>query len=146
MSPVEDKKMIQEQIAIRYPVVLVGPFVQQDIAASQTDVDLTIAADHIGQLMPHGGKIIGATAQLSVVATTGTLTWKATVDGVEIPVTARVITTETEDIVKFSTNLDAPGFAEGLQIGAQITTDGAWDGLASDIAVWLWVVMDNWEF
>ena len=139
--------MLQEKIAIRHPMVCIGPFVDQNVDASQTDADLTIAGgDHTGVLMPQSGSIVGMSVLLNAAGSAGELTVGASIDGTEDSGTTQTITTAVEAIPTFVVDSDAPRFDAGEQIGAQITTDASWNGTTADLVVWLWVVYDDWEF
>lgn len=121
-------------------------FVQDNLAASQTDVQLniaevaagaTLAVD--GYVMPWAGEIVGISYVLSAAATAGTLTIGATVGGTEKTDPTLSVTTGVggSDKAARGTTL----FAAGDKIGAEITTDGSWDGTSSDLGVTVWVIL-----
>lgn len=123
-------------------------FFQADVAASQTDVQLSVsavdnAADDqlavVGYTMPFEGEIVAVTADLSAAATAGTLTVGPTVGGTEKTDPTLSITTETTKSDKALRG--AAVFAAGDIIGAEITTGGTWDGTAADLAVVVWVLL-----
>jgi hypothetical protein len=121
-------------------------FMQDALAASQTDVQLLIAevasaaSNAIdGYVMPFAGEIVGITARLSAAATAGTLTVGPTVNGTEKTDPTLSITTAqsaSDTAVRGTT-----GFAAGDLIGAEITTGGTWDGTTADLGVVVWVLL-----
>ena len=121
-------------------------FAQDAVAASQTDAQLSImetAATGIqlvdGYTMPFDGEIVAVTADLDTAAGAGSLTVGATVGGTEDADTTITITTAVNGrqvIPRGKTS-----FVAGDIIGAEITTDGSWDGTASDLAVQIWVLL-----
>jgi hypothetical protein len=121
-------------------------FMQDNLAASQTDVQLLIgevasaASNAIdGYVMPFAGEIIGITARLSAAATTGTLTVGPTVGGTEKTDPTLSITTavSASDTAPRGTST----FVAGDLIGAEITTGGTWDGTTADLGVVVWVLL-----
>lgn len=121
-------------------------FMQDALAASQTDVQLLIAevasaaSNAIdGYVMPFAGEIIGITARLSAAATTGTLTVGPTVNGTEKTDPTLSITTavSASDTAPRGTS----AFVAGDLIGAEITTGGTWDGTTADLGVVVWVLL-----
>lgn len=123
-------------------------FHQADVAATQTDVQLsTVAVDNAaddqlgtdGYVMPFDGEVIAVSARLSAAATAGTLTVGATVGGTEK-------TDPTLSITTAQSAYDTAGrgvsvFSAGDLIGAEITTSGTWDGLTADLTVVVWVLL-----
>lgn len=130
------------------PVKLVGlRFMQDNVAASQTDVQLavaevasatTIAND--GDTMPWAGTIIGVSYQLSAAGSAGTLTIGPTVNGTEQADPTLSVTTGTSGYDTASRG--AATFAAGDRIGAEITTDGSWNGTSSDLSVVVWCLVE----
>lgn len=121
-------------------------FMQDALAASQTDVQLLIgevasAASNAvdGYVMPFAGEIVGITARLSAAATTGTLTVGPTVNGTEKTDPTLSITTAVSawDTAPRGTST----FAAGDLIGAEITTGGTWDGTTADLTVTVYVIL-----
>lgn len=121
-------------------------FFQDNLAASQTDVQLLVnevasaAANAVsGYTMPFDGEIVAVTADLSAAATAGTLTVGPTVGGTEKTDPTLSITTQTtrRDVA----SRGAAVFSAGDIIGAEITTDGSWDGTTADLAVIVWVIL-----
>lgn len=123
-------------------------FTQADLAASQTDVQLSVSAvdnaadDQLqvdGYVSPFDGEIVGITARLSAAATTGTLTVGPTVNGTEKADPTLSITTQQSrsDTAPRGT---AP-FVAGDLIGAEITTGGTWDGTTADLCVVVYAIL-----
>lgn len=121
-------------------------FMQDALAASQTDVQLLIAevasaaSNAIdGYVMPFAGEIVAVTARLSAAATAGTLTVGPTVNGTEKTDPTLSITTavSASDTAVRGTST----FVAGDLIGAEITTGGTWDGTTTDLGVVVWVLL-----
>lgn len=135
---------IQRYIAKGQIVSLV--FAQDAVAASQTDAQLSImetAATGIqlvdGYTMPWAGEIVAVTADVDTAAGAGSLTVGATVGGTEDADTTITITTAVNG--RLVVPRGKATFVAGDIIGAEITTDGSWDGTASDLAVQIWVLL-----
>jgi hypothetical protein len=129
-------------------------FFQDNVAASQTDVQLLVnevasAAGNAvdGFVMPWPGNIVAISARLSAAATAGTLSVGPTINGTEQTDPTLAITTAAS-AYDAGTRLAAglPAFAAGDLIGAEITTNGSWDGTSSDLAVVVFVVVDMTSF
>lgn len=121
-------------------------FTQDAVAASQTDAQLSIMENAAtssllvnGLNMPFDGEIVAVTADLDAAASAGSLTVGATVGGTEDADTTITITTETA--VRNVVPRGKATFVAGNLIGAEITTTGAWNGTASDLAVVVWVLL-----
>jgi hypothetical protein len=121
-------------------------FMQDAVAASQTDVPLSIAevdsATNIavdGYVAPFEGEIVAVTARLSAAASAGSLTIGPTINGTGRTDPALAITTAQSawDTAPRGTAT----FAAGDLIGAEITTDSSWNGTAADLAVVVWVLL-----
>ena len=135
-----------EQIAARGQIVPLL-FVQDNVAASQTDVQLNIqevasaAALLIdGLTMPWAGSVVGISVNLSAAATAGQLTAGASIDGTESATTRQTITTATAARAVFQA--DAVRFVAGDKLGVEITTSGTWDAVTADLAVIVYVLLD----
>lgn len=130
------------------PVKLVAlNFCQDNVAASQSNVQLnvvevasaaTLAVD--GITMPWAGTIVGVSYSLSAAATAGTLTIGATVGGTEAADPTLSVTTGTSG--SDTAKRGVATFAAGDLIGAEITTDGSWDGTSSDLVVTVWALVE----
>jgi hypothetical protein len=136
----------ERQIPNQYPIVPLV-FMQDNVAASQSDVQLLVAevasaASNAvdGYCMPWPGTIVGISAVLSAAGSAGTLTAGATVAGTEGADPTLTITTEAAKADTAFRGV-AP-FAAGDVIGAEITTDGSWNGTTSDLAVTVWVMFE----
>lgn len=121
-------------------------FMQDNVAASQSDVQLTIAevatpsANAVDSYrMPWAGEVVAVSAVLSAAGSAGTLTVGPTIGGTECTDPTLSITTATSasDYCPRGTNQ----FAAGALIGAEITTDGSWNGTSSDLGVTVWVLL-----
>lgn len=122
-------------------------FAQDNVAASQTDAQLNIqevaaaaALAITGYTMPFKGCIVAIGYDLSAAGTAGVFTVGPTVGGTEKATLTQTVgtTTQGRGVVK----RDSIPFAAGDIIGAEITTDGSWDGTTSDLAVTVWVLLD----
>ena len=121
-------------------------FFQDNLAASQTDVQLLVgevasaAANAVdGFVMPFDGEIVAISARLSAAATAGTLTVGPTVGGTEK--TDPTLSITTAQSARDTAPRGAAVFSAGDLIGAEITTDGSWDGTSADLAVIVWVIL-----
>lgn len=130
------------------PVQLIPlQFMQDNVAASQTDVQIPIAqvasaAENAiaGYKMPWAGVVVGISAVLEAAGSAGSLTIGATVNGTEAADPTLSITTEAS---KADTAFrGAAPFAAGDVIGAEITTDGTWNGTSADLGVTVWCLVE----
>jgi hypothetical protein len=118
------------------------PFVQDQLAASQTNAQLTmqdsaVAVDGIS--MPFDGEVVGISYDLSAAATAGSLTVGATVDGTEDADSTVTITTAKKGYQRIQRRKIR--FKAGAQLGVEITTSATWDGTTADLVVTLWVLL-----
>lgn len=134
----------QHLVQNAYPIIALQ-FMQDNVAASQTDVQLNIAevasaATNAvdGVTMPWAGIIVGISYNLSAAGTAGTLSIGPTVNGTEQADPTLAVTTAASgyDLAVRG----AATFAAGDRIGAEITTNGSWDGTTSDLGVTVWVM------
>ncbi len=123
-------------------------FTQADVAASQTDVQLSIqsvdnAADDqlaiTGYIAPFAGEIVSIAWKLSAAGTTGTFTIGPTVGGTEK--TSLTQTVGTAASGRSAVLRGTIPFAAGDEIGAEITTGGTWDGTGADLVVQVGVLL-----
>ena len=117
-------------------------FTQGAVAASQTNVQLGVAdgvADVVGYTMPFSGEIIAISADLDAAASAGSLTVGATLNGTEKADPTLTLTTAA--VARDTCPRDTNKFASGDIIGAEITSDGSWNGTTSDLAVIVWVLL-----
>lgn len=122
--------------------LVVYTFGQDAVAASQTDVQLPRAIGEASQAVdnsvaPWDGFIAGLAYTLSAAGSAGVFTIGATVNGTENATTTQTVGTTTEGYKAFDEST-AP-FAAGANIGAEITTDGSWDGTSADLVVDVYV-------
>lgn len=122
-------------------------FMQDNVAASQSNVQLLVAevasaASNAcdGYCMPWAGNIVGISFQLSAAGSAGTLTIGPTVGGTEAADPTLSVTTAAAGADTATRGTAA--FAAGDVIGAEITTDGSWNGTSSDLVVTVWVLME----
>jgi len=127
-------------------LVRLGPFMQDNVAASQTDVQLLVAEVAsaagnaiAGEIVPLAGEIIAISWKLSAAGTAGALSIGPTVGGTEKTALTQAVTTAASGTAKVPRGTAL--FAAGDEIGAEITTDGSWDGTTSDLAVWVDVLL-----
>lgn len=119
-------------------------FGQDALAASQTDVQLPVVMGEASQAvagytMPTAGEVLYLTADLSAAGSAGTLTIGATIGGTEDADSTLSITTETTKVKTLTRNTMV--FAAGDILGAEITTDGSWNGTTADLAVVIYVAL-----
>ena len=121
-------------------------FMQDAVAASQTDVQLPVAEVNAGAgnaidgyVMPFAGEVVAITGRLSAAATAGTLTIGPTVGGTEKSALTQTVTTGQSP--RGTAARGTASFAAGDLVGAEITTDGSWDGTTADLAVTVWVLV-----
>lgn len=119
-------------------------FGQDALAASQTNVQLPVAVGEASQAvtgytMPFGGEIVAIAADLSAAGSAGSLTIGATIAGTEGADPTLSITTETTK--KDTAVRGTARFNAGDVLGAEITTDGSWNGTTADLAVTVYVLL-----
>lgn len=133
---------------LQYPYTVVPlTFMQDNVAASQTDVQLPVAevsggVSNVvdGYVMPFAGCIIAISYDLSAAATAGVLTIGPTINGTEQADPTLSVTLGTNGSDKASR--EAAPFTAGQRIGAEITTTSVWDSTTADIAVNVWVLLE----
>jgi len=138
--------MLQEAIAVKNPVVAVGPLSASNLAASQSDVQLALPAGNTGIVMPCGGYVIGFSWKQSAAASAGSMTIGVTIDGTEKAATTQTVTTAVEGRPTFKTDAGAPRFAAGEEVGLEFTTDASWNATTADLDAVLFVVFEGWDF
>lgn len=121
-------------------------FMQDAVAASQTDVQLPIAEVNAGAgnqvdgyVMPFAGEIVGISYKLNAAGTTGVFTIGPTIGGTEQA--GLTVTVGTTAAGRATVPRDTYKFVAGADIGAEITTGGTWDGTSSDVGVTVWVLL-----
>lgn len=122
-------------------------FYQDAVAASQTNAQLSVnenAATGIslvqGYTMPFDGEVMAIAADLDTAGAAGVFTVGASIDGTEDADTT--ITMGTATGVSLAVARGLAGFVAGDVIGVEITTDGSWDGTASDLLVTVYVLLE----
>ena len=121
-------------------------FQQDAVAASQTDVQLPVSEVNAGAgnavdgyVMPFDGEIVAISGRLSAAATAGSLTVGPTVGGTEKTTLTQTVTTGQSPYGTVTRG--SARFSAGDLIGAEITTNGSWDGTTADLAVTVWVLL-----
>lgn len=121
-------------------------FMQDAVAASQTDVQLPISEVNAGAgnaiagyVVPFAGEIIGISWLLTAAGTAGVFTLGPTVGGTEK--TALTQTVGTAASGRATVLRNTIPIAAGNEIGAEITTDGSWDGTSADLVVEVYVLL-----
>lgn len=137
--------MIIERITSRGQLVPLV-FMQDAVAASQTDVQLPIAevtsaaANAItGYTMPFDGEIVAITYLLTAAGTTGNFTIGPTIGGTEKTALTQTVGTTTSGRGRVARG--TVPFSAGNEIGAEITTAAGWDGTTADLGVVVWVLL-----
>ena len=122
-------------------------FMQDAVAASQSDVQLKIAevasaaANDVDEIcIPWSGEIVGISFDLTPAGSAGTLTVGATINGIEDADTTQTITTAVRGSAKVKRG--SAQFAAGDYIGVEITSDGSWNGTTTDLLVTVWVLVN----
>jgi hypothetical protein len=118
-------------------------FAQDAVAASQTDVQLCLPGETTtplveGYEMAFPGEVIGLSYTLSAAGTAGTFTIGATVNGTEDTDTTVTVGTNTANYTVIPRGKCVFNASDSL--GAEITTNGSWDGTTSDLVVVLYVL------
>lgn len=118
-------------------------FGQDAVAASQTNVQLPVAVGEASQAvteyeMPWGGDVIAVAYTLSAAGTAGTFTIGATVGGTEDADTTLTVGTNAAGYKRVPRGACRLSAGDGL--GAEITTDGSWDGTTADLSVVIYVL------
>ena len=116
-------------------------FVQDAVAASQTDVQLALNEAQslvVGASVPFTGAIVAISYDIQVAGTAGVFTIGATIGGTENATTTQTVGTTTQGYAAFGR--DAVPLVAGDIVGVEITTDGSWDGTTADLAVVVWVL------
>jgi len=121
-------------------------FMQDAVAASQTDVQLPIAEVNagagnaiVGYIAPFDGEIVAISWSLSAAGTAGTFTIGPTVGGTEKTSLTQTVGTAASGRGRCAR--DTIKFVAGDEIGAEITTNGSWDGTSSDLCVVVWALL-----
>ena len=119
-------------------------FAQDAVAASQTNVQLVTPGETTtpltdGYVVPWPGEVVALTWALDTAGSAGVFTIGATVGGTEDADTTVTVGTAASGSQKVARGLCK--FVAGDKIGAEITTDGSWDGTTSDLIVTVWALV-----
>lgn len=121
-------------------------FHQDDVAASQTDVQMVRievasgAQNAVAEYnMPWAGEVVGIGWSLSAAGSAGTLAIGVTVNGTEDADTTQSVTTAARGHDSFPRG--AVTFTAGQYLGVEITTNSAWNGTSSDLAVDVYAIV-----
>lgn len=119
-------------------------FAQDAVAASQTNVQLVVPGETTtplveGYEMPWGGEVVALSYTLDTAGSAGVFTIGATVNGTEDADTTVTVGTNAASYTRVPRGLVR--FSAGDSIGAEITTDGSWNGTTSDLSVVVWVLL-----
>jgi hypothetical protein len=119
----------------------IGPFTQDDVAASQTDVAMTGTR----WIAPRDGRLTALVVKSTEARTAGTLTIKVFKNtnalsgqaGTEVSSSFRVVLDGTNTSTDTQLALNEYVFASGDEIYATITTSAAWTPTTADVRVWI---------
>lgn len=120
-------------------------FGQDAVAASQTNVELPALMAEASQAvttgyeMPWAGEVVGVSFTLSAAGAAGVFTIGATIGGTEDADTTLTVGTAADGYLRVPRGKCS--FVAGNNIGAEITTDGSWDGTSADLIVTVWVLL-----
>ena len=119
-------------------------FAQDAVAASQTNVQLVVPGETttplvVGYEMPFPGEVVALSYTLDTAGAAGVFTIGATLNGTEDADTTVTVGTNAASYTVIPRGKMT--FIAGDSLGAEITTDGSWDGTASDLSVALWVML-----
>lgn len=133
----------QEQIATTYVVV---PFVfeQANMAASQTDTDITVAGGLTATyVMPKDGSIVGYGIQLSAAVAAGSLEFDVEINGA----TTLTIETDAASTTEFYSTIEygVEPFVAGDNLGVTYTSDGSLSPTTADANVVLYVMFKDFR-
>lgn len=93
-------------------------------------------------VMPWAGSIVGMSVAQNAALSTGTLTWRPTIDGTANP----ALTTSTDSSNQRNTakaNVGKVPFAAGQRLGVDWTKSGTISATTTDAAIVLWVQLDE---
>jgi hypothetical protein len=117
----------------------VGPFCQDNVAASQAAVALSIGAPaktQIGHTMTRPGSLVGISALSNVAAAGSAALLTVTKNGVATALTTTLVAATNGGLKNSNTAAkDAVTFVANDVIGVTVTTDGAWSATTADINV-----------
>jgi len=124
--------------------MLIGPFYQDNVTASQSAVALNMTCSSATAItgIPaiRAGSIIGISVTSNEARSAGVLTVDATIAGSVTGLQAVLDDNPTTQAVTTQAK-DADTFTAGQLLGIKITTDGDWAPTTADITCWLLVEM-----
>lgn len=117
---------------------ILGPWVQDNITASQSGVALKVAAaanTGVGMAQVRAGSVVGIAASFTVAPAGSALTLTVTKGGT--PISGCTLTVAPGATLGRSTTFatGAYTFAAGDVLGVAITTDGSWTATTSDAVI-----------
>ncbi len=127
--------------------VAIGPFIQTNIGASQSAVQIGIGASGVVELnavMPYDGFLAAITASFTVAPAGSSLILSVYKNGSLLDATAILTVTVGASLARkanFVIGTAALGFVAGDVLGVAVTTDGSWTATTSDMAVYAFVAM-----
>jgi len=118
---------------------VVGPFCQDNVAAAQAAVALSIgtpAKTQIGHTMTRPGSLVGASVLSNVAAAGAIATFTVTKNGVATALTVTLDAAVSGGLKNFAVAAkDVVTFVAGDVIGVTVTTPGGWSATTADINV-----------
>ena len=113
-----------------------GLWVQDNVAASQTNVALNLYGDttRTARLAVRGGSVTGIVVRSNAARSAGTLTVEVTVAGAGTGLTA-VLDGSNTTAKATTQDVGTDTFTAGQEIGVRVTTDGSWAPTTADISV-----------
>lgn len=119
-------------------------FFQDNVAASQSGVQINAVGNGTEYVMPHDGDIVAISVISTTTNTTGSLSVKPSVNGIAKTLTAALDTTynQTQNTQIGAWNDDSIG-GRNRRLGVEVTTDGSWAHVTATITVTVWVVPRN---
>lgn len=134
---------MQEPIAIRHNVVMVGPFTSSNIAAEASDEAAALPGGNTNMPMPYAGSVVGMVGKLSAAPSAGNITVGVTVDGTEDADSVQTVT-GAEFTATFQEG-EVP-FAAAGNLGVELNASATLDPETLDIDVFLLVLLRDMEF
>jgi hypothetical protein len=128
-------------------LVPIGPFIDANVTASQTNEDMTISIGATGTItMPFAGSVVGLTLEASAAVTAGSIIGRVHKSSTEFAQTGYPAPTlnTTNSLGSYATC--RPGlirFAAGDKLGVSLTSDATWAPTnTNDVTAMLYVVYD----
>lgn len=114
-------------------------FYQDDVAASQSSVQINATGSSTEYLMPSGGEIVAISVNASSAVAAGTLTVKPSVNGTAKSLSARLDSANGQINVQVGKYGDNDIGDRLRRLGVEITTDSGFLPVTTDITVDVWV-------